>query len=72
MDLQVLRVKAVGTYNVDLTVTDSIGRTASDSVSITVEEAPAPEEVDNNNSGSDDLIDVDDIIDDLLDRLGLR
>ncbi len=71
MDLQVLLVKAVGTHNVELTVTDSSGRTASDSMSITVEEAPAPEEEDN-NTASDDLIDVDDFMDDLFDRLGLR
>ena len=137
-----------GSYDVGLTVTDSIGQSASDSMEITVEEAPeeeveeeapaadevveeveeeetitppanetitieepaeeieeeapeeeapeeeveeeeAPEEeapaadevveevepdlddVDN-NSGSDDLLDVDDFLDDLFDRLGLR
>ena len=35
-----------GTYNVDLTVTDSSGRTASDSMSITVEEPPPLTSVD--------------------------
>ncbi|MDQ3888089.1 MAG: PKD domain-containing protein, partial [Thermoproteota archaeon] len=34
-----------GTYSVGLTVTDSAGQTASDSIEITVEEAPAAEEV---------------------------
>ena len=62
----------VGTYNVGLTVTDSGGRIGSDIMEITVEEAPEAEEEDNNNSGSDDSIDVDDIIDDLFDRLGIR
>ncbi|MDQ4015948.1 MAG: PKD domain-containing protein [Thermoproteota archaeon] len=62
-----------GSYNVGLTVTDSGGQIGSDSMEITVEEAPEEEEEeDNNNSGSDDLIDVDDIIDDLFGRLGLR
>jgi PKD repeat protein len=61
-----------GSYNVGLTVTDSEGRIGSDSMEITVEEAPEEEEEDNNNSGSDDSIDVDDIIDDLFDRLGIR
>jgi PKD repeat protein len=94
-----------GSYNVGLTVTDSIGQSASDSMEITVEEAPeevveveeeeeveveveveeqppAADEVEeeiepdlddvDNNSGSDDLFDVDDFLDDLFDRLGLR
>jgi PKD repeat protein len=62
-----------GSYNVGLTVTDSGGQIESDSMEITVEEAPEEEEEEeNNNSGSDDLIDVDDIIDDLFGRLGLR
>jgi PKD repeat protein len=51
-----------GTYNVGLTVTDSEGQIGSDNMEITVEEAPAEED----NSGSDDLFDVDDIIDDLF------
>src|SRR5215211_1097649 len=59
-----------GSYNVGLTVTDSGGQSASDSMEITVEEAPEEEEEDN-NPGSDDFIDVDDFIDDLFDRLGL-
>jgi PKD repeat protein len=78
-----------GSYDVGLTVTDSIGQSASDSMEITVEEAPAVEEVEeevedeveeeqppaveeDNNSRSDDLIDVDDFLDDLFDRLGLN
>ena len=122
-----------GSYDVGLTVTDSSGQSASDSMEITIEEEaaadeedeveaaavgeedeeetippaadetitieePAEEEVEaaeeveedeeqppaadeveiepdlddvDNNSGSDDLIDVDDFIDDLFDRLGL-
>jgi PKD repeat protein len=52
-----------GTYNVGLTVTDSEGQIGSDNMEITVEEAPAEED----NSGSDDLFDLDD-----LDRLGAR
>ena len=51
-----------GTYNVDLTVTDSSGRIGSDSMSITVEEAPAEED----NSGSDGSLGVDDLTDDLF------
>jgi PKD repeat protein len=51
-----------GTYNVGLTVTDSEGRIGSDSMEITVEEAPAEED----NSGSDGLLGVDDLIDDLF------
>jgi PKD repeat protein len=93
-----------GSYDVGLTVTDSIGQSASDSMEITVEEAPAAEEDEveapaaeedevedeveapaaeedevepdlddvDNNSRSDDLIDVDDFLDDLFDRLGLN
>jgi PKD repeat protein len=98
-----------GSYDVGVTVTDSGGQSASDSVEITVEEAPpaeeepvevveeveeappaeeepveveeveeappAEEEEEDNNLGSDDLIDVDEIIDDftddLLGRLGI-
>jgi len=51
-----------GTYNVGLTVTDSEGRVGSDNMEITVEEAPAEED----NSGSDGLLGVDDLIDDLF------
>jgi hypothetical protein len=51
-----------GSYNVGLTVTDSEGRIGSDSMEITVEEAPAEED----NSGSDGLLGVDDLIDDLF------
>jgi PKD repeat protein len=62
-----------GSYNVGLTVTDSSGQSASDSMEITVEEAPEEEEVEeNNNADSNDLIDVDEIIDDVFDRLGIR
>jgi PKD repeat protein len=71
-----------GTYNVGLTVTDSGSQTASDSIVINVEEAPAEEEQqapaadevveeEDNDPGSDDLIDVDGFIDDLFDRFGL-
>jgi PKD repeat protein len=99
-----------GSYDVGLTVTDSIGQSASDSMEITVEEAPADEEEqppaaeeveeevveevedeeqppaaeevetpeeeeeeeeeEDNNLGSDELFDVDDFVDDLIDRLG--
>ena len=51
-----------GTYNVGLTVTDSEGRIGSDNIEITVEEAPAVED----NSGSDSLFGVDDLIEDLF------
>ena len=44
-----------------LTVTDPIGQSTSDSMEITIEEAPVEEEEDEDNTGSDDLIDVDDI-----------
>jgi immune inhibitor A len=47
-----------GTYNVGLTVTDSSGQSASNSMEITIDEAPAEED----NSGSDDLFDVDDLL----------
>ena len=69
-----------GSYDVVLTVTDSAGQSASDSVEISVEEAPeevvveeeepAVDDVDN-NSGSDDLFGVDDFLDDLFGRLGI-
>jgi PKD repeat protein len=52
-----------GTYNVGLTVTDSEGQSASDSMEITVEEAPAAEE---NNSGSDGVFGIDDLVEDLF------
>jgi len=52
---------------VGLTVTDSGGQIGSDIMEITVEEAPAED-----NSGSDGLLGVDDIIDDLFDRLASR
>ncbi len=52
-----------GTYNVGLTVTDSGGQIGSDIMEITVEEAPEEEE---DNSGSDGLLGVDDLIDDLF------
>src|SRR5215217_7875316 len=118
-----------GNYNVDLTVTDSTGRTVSDSILITVREReppvteermcdpsypglcipPPPPDLDcdnisarnfrvlppdphrfdddndgigcptgsnqpnlDNNSGSDNLLDLDDFLDNLFDRLGLR
>jgi PKD repeat protein len=117
-----------GSYDVGLTVTDSSGQSASDSMEITVEEEEEEEEVEeveeeeeeeeqplaaeevveeiieeqpltaeeeveeeiveeeveeeqplaaeeveeDNNSGSDELFDVDDFLDDLFDRLGLR
>ena len=53
-----------GSYNVGLTVTDSEGQIGSDIMEITVEEAPEEEEED--NSGSDGLLGVDDLIDDLF------
>jgi hypothetical protein len=79
-----------GSYDVGVTVTDSGGQSASDSMEITVEEAPpaeeevevveeevevveeappAEEEEEDNNLGSDDLIDVDELIDDFTDDL---
>ncbi len=63
-----------GSYNVGLTVTDSDGQNASDSIELTVEEAPDEEEEEpaaeeENNSGS---FDVDEFINDLFDRIGLR
>jgi len=65
-----------GTYDVDLTVTDSEGQTGSDSMEITVEEVPAEEEEEeeeeDNNAGSNELSEADEIIDDIFDRLGIR
>jgi hypothetical protein len=49
---------------VGLTVTDSGGQIGADNMEITVEEAPEEEEED--NSGSDGLLGVDDLIDDLF------
>lgn len=61
-----------GTHSVDLTVTDSEGQIGSDSMEIAVEEAPAEEEQqEDEGPGSDELVDLDGLIDDLLDRLGL-
>ncbi|MDQ4100665.1 MAG: PKD domain-containing protein, partial [Thermoproteota archaeon] len=71
-----------GTYNVRVTVTDSSGQNASDSVEIVVEEVeseeveeqpPGAEEGDNpasDSAGIDDV--VNDFIDDLFSGLGLR
>jgi PKD repeat protein len=68
-----------GTYDVDLTVTDSADQTGSDSMEITVEEVPAApaeeeeqEEEEDNNAGSNELSEADEIIDDIFDRLGIR
>jgi PKD repeat protein len=69
-----------GSYNVSLTVTDSDGRSASDSMEITVEEPPVEEEQppaeeeqeEDNNSGFDLGEIIDDFTNDLFDRLGLR
>jgi PKD repeat protein len=88
----VVTFEEAGSYNVGLTVTDSSGQSASDSMEITVEEeeeveaveeeeeveAVEEEEVEeeeveeNNNADSNDLIDADEIIDDVFDRLGIR
>lgn len=64
-----------GSYNVELTVTDSGGQSASDSIEITVEEEQVPQVEEDNNTGSDseDIGGaVEDFIDGLLDSLGLR
>jgi PKD repeat protein len=66
-----------GSYSVSLTVTDSRGQSASDSIEITVEEAPIVEEVqptaeEEGNDSVDVEGAVDDFIDDLFGRLGLR
>src|SRR5918993_839436 len=84
----VVTFEEAGSYNVGLTVTDSSGQSASDSMEITVEEEEVEaveeeeeveaveeeeEEVEeNNNADSNDLIDADEIIDDVFDRLGIR
>src|SRR5918995_1966602 len=75
----VVTFEEAGSYNVGLTVTDSSGQSASDSMEITVEEEEVEaveeeeeveaveeeeEEVEeNNNADSNDLIDADEIID---------
>src|SRR5918995_1313773 len=73
----VVTFEEAGSYNVGLTVTDSSGQSASDSMEITVEEEEVEaveeeEEEDeveeNNNADSNDLIDADEIIDDVFDR----
>ena len=69
-----------GSYSVDLTVADSGDQSGSDSMEITVEEGPVEEEqppVEEEEEEEDnDLIDTDGIVDDFLDdlfgRLGLR
>lgn len=64
-----------GSYNVELTVTDSGGQSASDSIEITVEEEQSPQAEEDNNVGSDseDVGNaVEDFVDGLLDSLGLR
>jgi PKD repeat protein len=74
----VVTFEEAGSYNVGLTVTDSSGQSASDSMEITVEEEEVEaveeeeEEEENNNADSNDLIDADEIIDDVFDRLGIR
>jgi len=64
-----------GSYSVDLTVTDSGDQSESDSMEITVEEEQPPVEEEEEEEGND-LVDteviVDDFIDDLFGRLGLR
>jgi PKD repeat protein len=68
-----------GSYSVSLTVTDSRGQSASDSIGITVEEPPVVEEeqptAEEEEEGNDSVDvegAVDDFIDDLFGRLGLR
>jgi PKD repeat protein len=67
-----------GSYSVSLTVTDSRGESASDSIGITVEEEPpvVEEEQPTAEEEGNDSVDVggavDDFIDDLFGRLGLR
>jgi PKD repeat protein len=68
-----------GSYSVDLTVTDSGDQSGSDSMEITVEEGPVEEEQtleEEEEEEDNDLVDtdgiVDDFIDDLFGRLGLR
>jgi len=76
-----------GTYNVRVTVTDSSGQNASDSVEIVVEEAPAeeveseeveeqPPVAEEDDNPASDSVGIDDVvnefIDDLFSGLGLR
>jgi PKD repeat protein len=74
-----------GSYSVSLTVTDSRGQSASDSIEITLEEPPVEEppvveeqatEEEEEEEEDNDSVDVegavDDFIDDLFGRLGLR
>jgi PKD repeat protein len=66
-----------GSYSVSLTVTDSRGQSASDSIGITVEEPPVVEEEqptaeEEGNDSVDVEGAVDDFIDDLFGGLGLR
>src|SRR5918997_1021889 len=67
-----------GSYSVSLSVTDSRGQSASDSIEITVEEPPVVEEEqptaeeEEGNDSVDVEGAVDDFIDDLFGRLGLR
>jgi PKD repeat protein len=65
-----------GSYSVSLTVTDSRGQSASDSMEITLEEPPVVEEEQPTEEEDNDSVDVegavDDFIDDLFGRLGLR
>jgi PKD repeat protein len=70
-----------GSYGVSLTVTDSRGQSASDNIEITleeppVEEPPVVEEEQATEEEDNDSVDVegavDDFIDDLFGRLGLR
>ena len=46
-----------GTYRVSLTVTDSIGQSASDSIEITVEEAPEVDELDEEVDEEEEVLD---------------
>ena len=63
----------VGSYSVSVSVTDSRGQSASDSIEVTVEEPPVVvvEEEEGNDSVDVERA-VDDFIDDLFGRLGLR
>jgi PKD repeat protein len=70
-----------GSYSIDLTVIDSGDQSESDSVEITVEEGPVEEEQlsveeEEEEEEDNDLVDTDEIVDDFIDdlfgRLGLR